>query len=118
MSTTNPNSIPMTNGTTVIPLAVNPLQQKYDHQSSIRFLHLWTSFLFNRNIRRCINATGRLSNNGNTSPPSLNRTTPTGVLSSSSRPSQSSPNIVHHRGAYYTILRPSSRRTDVGHMNC
>ena len=99
----------MTNGTTVIPLAVNPLQQKYDHQSSLRFLHL-----SDRNIRRCINATGRLSNNGNTSPPLHNRTTPTGV----SRPSQSSPNIVHHRGAYYTILRPSSRRTDVGHMNC
>ena len=70
--------------------------------------------VFYRNIRRCVNATGRLSNNGNTSPPLHNRTNPTGVLSSSSRPSQPSPNLVHHRGAYYTILRPSSRRTDVG----
>jgi RNA recognition motif-containing protein len=87
------NQIQMTNGTTVIPLAVNPLQQK--------------------NVRRCINATGRLSTNGNTSPPLLNRTTPTGVLSTSSRPSQPSPNIVHHRGAYYTILRPTSRRADI-----
>ncbi len=68
---------------------------------------------FNRNIRRCVNATGRLSTNGNISPPLINRSTPTGVLSSSSRPSQPSPNIVHHRGAYYTILRPTSRRTDV-----
>ncbi|CAF5094352.1 unnamed protein product, partial [Rotaria magnacalcarata] len=64
------------------------------------------------NVRRCVNATGRLSTNGNTSPPLLSRTTPTGVLSSSSRPSQPSPNIAHHRGAYYTILRPTSRRTD------
>ncbi|CAF1104983.1 unnamed protein product [Adineta steineri] len=86
--TTNTGQISMTNGTTMIPVAVNPLQQK------------------------CINATGRLATNGNTSPPSLNRNTPTGVLSSSSRPSQPSPNIVHHRGAYYTILRPTSRRTD------
>jgi len=69
----------------------------------------------NRNIRRFVNATGRLSTNGNTSPPLLNRTTATGVLSSSSRPSQPSPNVVHHRGAYYTILRPTSRRTDVGY---
>ncbi|CAF1113021.1 unnamed protein product [Adineta ricciae] len=91
--TANPTHIPMTNGTTVIPVAVNPLQQK--------------------NVRRCVNATGRLSTNGNTSPPLLNRTTPTGILSSSSRPSQPSPNIVHHRGAYYTILRPTSRRTDI-----
>jgi hypothetical protein len=68
---------------------------------------------FNRNIRRCVNATGRLSTNGNISPPLINRSTPTGVLSSSSRPSQPSPNIVHHRGAYYTILRPTSRRADV-----
>lgn len=72
------------------------------------------NYIFDRNVRRCVNATGRLSTNGNTSPPLLNRTTPTGVLSSSSRPSQPSPNIVHHRGAYYTILRPTSRRTDVG----
>ncbi|CAF1030025.1 unnamed protein product [Adineta steineri] len=90
--TTNTGQISMTNGTTMIPVAVNPLQQK--------------------NVRRCVNATGRLATNGNTSPPSLNRNTPTGVLSSSSRPSQPSPNIVHHRGAYYTILRPTSRRTD------
>ncbi|CAF1171030.1 unnamed protein product [Rotaria sp. Silwood1] len=90
--TTNTAPIPMTNGTTVIPVAVNPLQQK--------------------SVRRCVNATGRLSTNGNSSPPLLNRTTPTGVLSSSSRPTQPSPNIVHHRGAYYTILRPTSRRTD------
>ncbi|CAM4786705.1 unnamed protein product [Rotaria magnacalcarata] len=67
----------------------------------------------NSNVRRCVNATGRLSTNGNTSPPLLSRTTPTGVLSSSSRPSQPSPNIAHHRGAYYTILRPTSRRTDI-----
>ncbi|CAF1101085.1 unnamed protein product [Adineta steineri] len=91
--TTNTGQISMTNGTTMIPVAVNPLQQK--------------------NVRRCVNATGRLATNGNTSPPSLNRNTPTGVLSSSSRPSQPSPNIVHHRGAYYTILRPTSRRTDI-----
>ncbi|CAF2154305.1 unnamed protein product [Rotaria magnacalcarata] len=90
--TTNTTTMQMTNGTTVIPVAVNPLQQK--------------------NVRRCVNATGRLSTNGNTSPPLLSRTTPTGVLSSSSRPSQPSPNIAHHRGAYYTILRPTSRRTD------
>ncbi|CAF1601996.1 unnamed protein product [Rotaria magnacalcarata] len=91
--TTNTTTMQMTNGTTVIPVAVNPLQQK--------------------NVRRCVNATGRLSTNGNTSPPLLSRTTPTGVLSSSSRPSQPSPNIAHHRGAYYTILRPTSRRTDI-----
>ncbi len=73
-------------------------------------------FCFDRNIRRCVNATGRLSSNGNTSPPLLNRTSSTGILSSSSRPSQPSPNIVHHRGAYYTILRPTSRRADVGFL--
>ena len=69
-----------------------------------------------RNIRRCINATGRLSTNESTSPPSIPRnspSTPTGVLASSSRPSQPPPTVVHHRGAYYTILRPTSRRTDV-----
>jgi hypothetical protein len=63
-----------------------------------------------RNIRRCVNATGRLSNS--TSPPSTS-STPTGVLSCSSRPSQPPPTVVHHRGAYYAILRPTSRRTDV-----
>ncbi len=73
-----------------------------------------------RNIRRCVNATGRLSTSGNTSPPSLNLSTPstpTGILSSSSRPSQPPPTIVHHRGAYYTILRPTSRRTDVCYIS-
>jgi len=76
-------------------------------------------FLY-RNIRRCVNATGRLSTSGNTSPPSLNLSTPstpTGILSSSSRPSQPPPTIVHHRGAYYTILRPTSRRTDVCYIS-
>ncbi|CAF3611475.1 unnamed protein product [Rotaria sordida] len=87
---------PVTNGTSVMSSAVNVLQQK--------------------NIRRCINATGRLSTNGNTSPPTINRnvpSAPTGVLSTSSRPSQPPPTVVHHRGAYYTILRPTSRRTDI-----
>jgi len=87
---TNPTSI--TNGTTV----VSALQQK--------------------NIRRCVNATGRLSTSDNASPPSVNQntpSTPTGILSSSSRPSQPPPTVVHHRGAYYTILRPTSRRTDI-----
>ncbi|CAF3686748.1 unnamed protein product [Rotaria sordida] len=87
---------PVTNGTPVMSSAVNVLQQK--------------------NIRRCINATGRLSTNGNTSPPTINRnvpSAPTGVLSTSSRPSQPPPTVVHHRGAYYTILRPTSRRTDI-----
>jgi len=79
-------------------------------------IYLLNNILY-RNIRRCVNATGRLSTSGNTSPPSLNRSTPstpTGILSSSSRPSQPPPTSVHHhRGAYYTILRPTSRRTDV-----
>ncbi|CAF3509993.1 unnamed protein product [Rotaria sp. Silwood1] len=98
---TNPTPIPtiatsVTNGTSVVSPAFNALQQK--------------------NIRRCVNATGRLSTNGNTSPPTINRnvpSTPTGVLSTSSRPSQPPPAVVHHRGAYYTILRPTSRRTDI-----
>jgi RNA recognition motif-containing protein len=99
--TANPTSIQtiptsVTNGTTILSAAVNAFQQK--------------------NIRRCVNATGRLSTSGSSSPPSLNRSTPstpTGVLSSSSRPSQPPPTVVHHRGAYYTILRPTSRRTDI-----
>ncbi|CAF0745689.1 unnamed protein product [Adineta steineri] len=89
------NQTQVNNGTTVLSNGVNALQQK--------------------NIRRCINATGRLSTSDNTSPPSINRSTPltpTGILSSSSRPNHPSPSIVHHRGAYYTILRPTSRRTD------
>ena len=69
-----------------------------------------------RNIRRCVNATGRLPSNGNSSPPSLTRHTGTGLLSSSSRPNPPGPSIAHHhhRGPYYTIIRPTSRRTDVG----
>ncbi|CAF3102656.1 unnamed protein product [Rotaria sp. Silwood2] len=97
---TNPTSIQtiatsVANGTPLVSPAVNAFQQK--------------------NIRRCVNATGRLSTNGNTSPPTINRnlpSIPTGVLSTSSRPSQPPPTVVHHRGAYYTILRPTSRRTD------
>lgn len=72
--------------------------------------------IVNRNIRRCVNATGRLSTSGSTSPPTVNRSTPstpTSIISSSSRPSQPPPAVVHHRGAYYTILRPTSRRADV-----
>ncbi|CAF4403186.1 unnamed protein product, partial [Rotaria sp. Silwood2] len=98
---TNPTSIQtiatsVANGTPLVSPAVNAFQQK--------------------NIRRCVNATGRLSTNGNTSPPTINRnlpSIPTGVLSTSSRPSQPPPTVVHHRGAYYTILRPTSRRTDI-----
>ncbi|CAF4004437.1 unnamed protein product [Rotaria sp. Silwood2] len=98
---TNPTSIQtiatsLANGTPLVSPAVNAFQQK--------------------NIRRCVNATGRLSTNGNTSPPTINRnlpSIPTGVLSTSSRPSQPPPTVVHHRGAYYTILRPTSRRTDI-----
>ncbi|CAM4863530.1 unnamed protein product [Rotaria socialis] len=105
--TTNTTTMQMTNGTTVIPVAVNPLQQ---NKAMLNLDFLKSE---NSNVRRCVNATGRLSTNGNTSPPLLSRTTPTGVLSSSSRPSQPSPNIAHHRGAYYTILRPTSRRTDI-----
>ena len=104
----------MSNGTTVIPVAVNPLQPKYKKKLTKLFFYCFAFAFENRNVRRCVNATGRLSTNGNTSPPLLNRPTPTGVLSSTSRPTQPSPNIVHHRAAYYTILRPTSRRTDVG----
>ena len=72
-----------------------------------------------RNIRRCVNTTGRLVPSNSTSPSSDYRNSPsipTGVLSSCARPSQQPPpppTVVHHRGAYYTILRPSCRRTDV-----
>ncbi|CAM4747423.1 unnamed protein product [Rotaria magnacalcarata] len=98
---TNATSIPtittpINNGTTILSTGGNALQQK--------------------NIRRCVNSTGRLSANGSTSPPTINRSvssTPTGILTTSSRPSQPPPTVVHHRGAYYTILRPTSRRTDI-----
>jgi hypothetical protein len=88
-----------------------------DRDLCIFFLPCLINKIYNcRNVRRCINATGRLSTSNSSSPPSLNGSTPstpTGILSSSSRPSQPPPTVVHHRGAYYTILRPTSRRTDV-----
>lgn len=92
----------------------------FDHKQKLALLEIiskcFISIYFNRNIRRCLNSTGRLSTNGTTSPPIINRTvppTPTGVLTTASRPSQPPPTVVHHRGAYYSILRPTSRRTDV-----
>ncbi|CAM4929153.1 unnamed protein product [Rotaria socialis] len=98
---TNATSIPtittpINNGATILSTGANALQQK--------------------NIRRCVNSTGRLSANGSASPPTINRSvpsTPTGILTTSSRPSQPPPTVVHHRGAYYTILRPTSRLTDI-----
>lgn len=102
----------ITNGTTVVSTGLNGFQQKY----LIESIEYGNDVIIFRNIRRCINATGRLSSNEGTSPPSIPRnspSTPTGVLASSSRPSQPPPTVVHHRGAYYTILRPTSRRTDV-----
>jgi len=92
-----PNHTSISNGTTVVSGAGNAFPQK--------------------NIRRYVNATGRISTNGSASPPSINRSTPstpTGIFSSSSsRPSHPPPTVVHHRGAYYTILRPTSRRSEI-----
>ncbi|UJR38512.1 hypothetical protein I4U23_031178 [Adineta vaga] len=75
--------------TTIIPTSINSLQQK--------------------------NLNGRLSTTDNSSPPLLTRpspSTPPGILSNTTRPNHPSSNIIHHRGAYYTILRPTSRRTE------
>ena len=72
------------------PLQTSKKKNPFQNKSNILF----------RNIRRT----------GNPSPPLLTRPSPTNVLSCTSHPST---NLVHHRGAYYTILRPTSRRTEV-----
>ncbi|CAF1409007.1 unnamed protein product [Adineta ricciae] len=102
--TTTPLSFTLPNGT------LTPTTPTFD-LSTIPYLTIPTNSIVtngttiippspaNKNIRRT----------GDPSPPLLTRPSPTNVLSCASHPST---NLVHHRGAYYTILRPTSRRTE------